>query len=460
MSQFWWKLVAIAGNASNRNYPFGSQPQWQLMSGSTFPASSASISDLYNGEWSGSVSGSPWVGLYEFDPFVYFPPLTSGSVFRLFPSGSGGPFVDTIPSASGFSSASLICVDPFLALFEPEIPLGISAAGSSFGIAPRPFATQSFSNDPFMDGPITVGVESFGSLTGSLTNLNIHYSIVPVTASVSVRRGLVVNASSGSPQLTLEPVDRNPTTPLPGDVWFRTGSVANQGNPNFFFADTDVSGTIRIHRVVASRLNEPSQSVIARFGTTDAPSGSVLAINTLVVDDWLITVNSSQESGSGWRNATWNGGIHMPNSGTVGVWSPAGQTMNFLVPSGTLTTPSASITSGSLIVESGSAIVSSGSITITTGSLVLDSPTALVDLSGSNVVFNISGSNADAIIRGLSVVAVQVGGVTASLLTPPPRSGTLYINTGSGAPQIHLRISGSWLPFDLTAPSFVDGGRF
>jgi len=460
MSQFWWKLVQIAGNASNRNYPFGTQPQWQLMSGSTFPASSASISDLYNGEWSGSVSGSPWVGLYEFDPFVYSIPLVSGSAFRLFPSGSGGPFIETTPSSSGFSSASLICIDPFLALFEPEIPLGINSAGSSFGIAPRPFATQSFSNDPFMDGPITVGVESVGSLTGSLTNLSFHYSIVPVTASVSVRRGLVVNASSGSPQLTLEPVDRNPNGPLPGDIWFRTGSVSNQGNPNFFFADTDVSGTIRINRVVATRVNEPSQSVIARFGTTDAPSGSVLAVNTVVVDDWLITVNSSQESGSGWRNATWNGGIHMSDSGTVGVWSPPSQPMNFLVPSGSLIAPSASITSGSLIVESGSAIVSSGSITITSGTLTLDGPDSVVELSGSNVVFNISGSGADAFIRGLSVIAVQVGSISASLLTPLPRSGTLYINTGSGAPQIHLRISGSWLPFNLTAPFLVDGGRF
>lgn len=459
MSQFWWKLVQFAGNASNRNYPFGTQPQWQLMSGSTFPASSASISDLYNGEWSGSVSGSPWVGLYEFDPFIYAPPLVSGSAFRLFPSGAGGPFVDTVPSITGFSSASLICIDPFLALFAPEISLGVNSAGTSFGVAPRPFATQSFSNDPFMDGPITIAVESFGSLTGSITNLSINYFLAPVSASTTLRRGLVVNASSGSPQLTLEPVDRHPTTPLAGDVWFRTGSVSTQGNTNFFFADTDVSGTVRINRVVSTRFNEPSQSVIARFGTSDAPSGSVLAINTLVVDDWLITVNSSQESGSGWRNATWNGGVHMPNSGTVGVWS-AGQSMNFLVPSGSITALSASIVSGSLLVESGSAIVSSGSIIITTGSLILDGPNATINLSGSNSVINISGSAADALIRGLSVVAVQVGGVTASLLTPPPRSGTLYINTGSGAPQIHLRISGSWLPFDVTAPSFVDGGRF
>jgi hypothetical protein len=460
MSQYWWKLVQFTGNASNPNYPFGTQPQWQLMSGSTFPASSASIADLYNGEWSGSVSGSPWVGLYELDPFTYFPPLESGSLFRLFPSGTGGPFVDTIPDITGFSSASLVCVDAFLALFSPEIELGISKAGNAFAVAPRPFATQSFSNDPFMDGPITVGVESIGGLTGSLVNLNFNYFLVPVTASVSVRRGLVVTGASGSPQLSLEPVDRHPTVPLAGDIWFRTGSVSTQGNTNFYFADTDVSGTVRINRVIATRENETSQSDINRFGTSDAPSGSILVVNSLVVDDWLITVNSSQESGSGWQNATWGGGIHMPNSGTVGVWSPSTQSMNFAVPSGSLTAESATITSGSLLVMSGSAIVSSGSVTITTGSVILDGPTATIELSGSNSVFNISGSGADAIIRGLSVIAVQVGSLSASLLTPPPRSGTLYINTGSGAPQIHLRISGSWLPFDLTAPSFVDGGRF
>lgn len=452
MSQLWWRVITPPGNISNPTTPIGTPPVWQLMSGSAIPINSASLATLLSTNWA-TEGGPPYVTLYDLSPF-FDPPTPAGVALRMFPSGAGGPSVDRPVDVFGYSSASMRCTDPLLAYFEVESLFGMTQPGDNFGLAPSVFPAQVFTNDP-MVGPIAVGTILTGSLNVSLNLITLHYATTDTSGNAATRRGLIIGGISGSPNLALEPVATDPVEVLPGDIWMRSGSA---GGSNLFYGDQTASGSRYTARVLSHREGESFAAVVARFATGDRPSGSVLSVNSIVVDQWLSTVNSSQMSGSGWRNESWGGGIYMPNSGTVAIWSSGTLPMDFLVPSGSMyVAQNLSVDSGSIFVNSGSIVVASGSIIISSGSIDLTDPTGVVAISGS---LEISGSNAQARLRGADIIAVMVSNINSGSLIPVPRPGTLYINTGSIPSQISLRTSGSWLDFSLTAPTLVDGGTY
>jgi hypothetical protein len=449
MSDLWWQLVSNGVTPNNAQFPMD-KPVWRLMR-DQLPVLSASIAALNSSSWS-SDGGFPFVMLVEHtDPF---PPPFAGGVFRIFTDDSSSFQDIPVDGFTGYSTLSLQCIDSANSWFAPTESLGISLTGANYGIMPSTFSLQISASDA-PAGPFFVAITQTGSLTVAFTTIQFNYGTT--TGSIS-RIGIVVNAQSGSPQLSLEPVNVDPTVKFPGDIWFRGGNGA--GDPNFMFADADTTGSTYIARIMASRDGESSGSLIARFGTSDAPSSSILGVNTIVTDNWLITVNSALMTGGGWQNVTWGGGIYMPDSGTVAVWSRAGQSHNFLIPSGTLIVKNSFIIqSGSFTVLSGSMTLNSGSLVLTSGNLVVQDTSGTIFLSGSKTQLSLSGSGAQILLRGTPVIAIMTGSLNSSSLTSPS-DGTLYINTGTLPNQISLRTNSQWVDFALTSPLLIDDGFF
>jgi hypothetical protein len=422
------------------------------MSGS-YPVLSASIAALLTSSWAGQ-GGQPYFTLTELAPG--FPnPAVSGACIRVF-SADMTTFTDRGTDATGFSSMSLDCIDAFQSWFGTNSNIGVNLPGSNYTFIPSNFPSMSFTND-IPQKAIKVGITITSSLNLSITAGTLNYA---TTATTQSRTGVYISASSGTPPLSMEPSLVEPLQYLPGDVWFRSGTFA--GEPNFMFADTDgtTSGSVYVARILAARDGETSQSVITRFGTADRPSSSVLAVNTVITDNWLTTLNSATTLGAGWRNETWGGGMFMPNSGTVSVWSASGSAHNFLIPSGSLTVRNTiTIQSGSLVITTGSIQLNSGSIYLTSGSIVLNDPSGSFVLSGSNAQLIISGSGAASLLRGFPIINVMTGSLNSGTLSGI-QNGTLYINTSSLPTQISLRVQNSWFDFAVIAPNLVDGGTY
>jgi hypothetical protein len=238
-------------------------------------------------------------------------------------------------------------------------------------------------------------------------------------------------------------------------MWFVSSSV--DGNSHLNVGDYSPYTASITSRVVTLRLNETTQSVITRFTSSDRPSGSVLAANSVIADNWFITANSPDYSGSGIKNVTWGGGIYMPDSGTVAIYGAK----NFLVPSGNVTvSQSMTIQSGGLLVNNGTVVINSGTLTIFTGSLLLNSPSGTFTVSGTKATLNITGSSADARLRGVPITTVMIGSVDSGSVSPVPRDGTIYINSGSVPETISIRINSTWLNFSVVTPTSVDNGTY
>jgi len=269
------------------------------------------------------------------------------------------------------------------------------------------------------------------------------------------RQGLAINAVTSSPQMSFEPVVGDPSTIFPGDIWFVSSSL--DGNSHLFVGDYSPYSESIKSEVVTIRLNETTQSVIDRFSTNDRPSGSILAVNSIAIDGWYQTVNTAGNSGSGWRNATWNGGIYMPESGTIGVF---GTGKSFIVPSGSASiNQSLLIQSGGIQINNGTVTLRSSSLIISTGSILLNAVSASFTISGSNSKLLISGTSADARLRGIPIVAVQISNVNSSSLSNV-RDGTIYINSGTVPEEISFRLNSAWTNFTIVSPGFIEDGTF
>lgn len=442
MSQLWWDLNTSAGNNSNPLRPFDS-PTWILMSGSTFPLSPTEITTLIQDNWV-SEGTVPYVNLIDFSPGTP-PPTISGSLLRIFLSGS---FNDIPVDESGYSRIKLQLLDISSALFGLTSSIGINIPGPNYGLFIGEFPNQTHSN--VAAGPIIINEIETADLSLGVNNISFYFGF---TSSSLSRQGLFIDAVTGSPHLSLEPVSVDPLEILPGDIWLRSSSLGR--STTLMVGNQDKSGSIYSSQVLTQRDGETSASLISRFNTNDGPSGSILTVNSIITDNWLTTINSSNSSGSGWRNESWGGGIYMPDSGTVAVWSAPSQSHNFLIPSGSLFVHDTIIvTSGSLILNSGS-IISSGSIIVDDGDVIISG--SLI-LSGSASRLNITGSNATAFLRGSPIINVVTGSISASLFSA--NEGTLYINVSKNPPEITLKISGSWMEFSVTSPNVIDGGYY
>ena len=447
MSQLWWQPIQLPDRALTTGYAISTQPIWQLMSGSIFPAPAGVVQYLISSSWAAE-GGVPFITAFEFETET---PPVNGGVIRLF---SGSTRIDATPNINGFTTASLGLTDLANAFFTTIYPMGFNLSGSNYAITAATFSNPAF-NITYQIGPIVVGGIPSASLEFGILSASITYDYIESSSYTGMRQGLAINAFTGSPQLSFQPVSTNPTNVFPGDVWFLSSSV--DGNSHLNVGDYSVFTASITSRVVTMRQNETTQSVITRFTSSDRPSGSVLAVNSVVTDNWFITANSPDYSGSGIKNVTWGGGIHMSNSGTVAIWGQK----NFLVPSGTVTiSQSMTIQSGGLIVNNGTVVVNSGTFIIGTGSLLLNSPSGTFTVSGANALLNLTGSNADARLRGVPITAVMIGTTASGSLSPVPRNGTIYINSGSTPEQISIRLNNTWLNFSVVTPDVVDNGEY
>ncbi len=254
------------------------------------------------------------------------------------------------------------------------------------------------------------------------------------TSASAQRKGLFVSAISGSPPLSLGPRSGSPDFLLEGDIWYQESGSTGDGN--LFIAEKSVAeGIIFAQRFVTSRENETTvEQVVSRFTSSDAPNFLRVGANAVVIDNFYVTVNTASLSGSLVRNASWTGGIFMPDVDTVAVFGEK----DFLVPS------------GSTIVERGNFTIQSGSITINSGNILLQ---------GDSSSFNISGSSISASIQGFPIVSVLTGSISSESLSPVPGDGTVYINTASGDISIFAS-GGVGFLMDIKVPAVIDGGTY
>ena len=279
-------------------------------------------------------------------------------------------------------------------------------------------------------GSLRVTLTAFGPYVGP----RLFYA---QTSASTARYGVFVQASSGSPQISMLPRDGTPTLLLAGDLWFQ--SSGSSGNSNLFVAEQALADSIvYAHRVITSRENENTvEQIISRYTGSDAPSDVFVGANAVVIDNFYVVVNSEAVSGALVRNATWDGGFYMPDESTVAV---SGTDIDFLVPS------------GAVIVERGNFTLLSGSLTVYSGSILLEGETAS---------FVISASHVSATLLGNPIVSLRTGSVASSSLGPPVIDGMMYINTGSiPNAEISIRASGEFYDLDVDAPELIDGGAY
>ena len=274
---------------------------------------------------------------------------------------------------------------------------------------------------------LSFAIAGFGGAEGP----EFHYAITSASAQ---RKGLFLSAPSGSPHISLVPRSGSPDFLLEGDLWFQESGSAGDGN--MFVAEKSVAdGVVVAQRFVISRENEVSiDQIVARFTSSDAPTSLRIGANAVVIDNFFVTVNTAALSGSLVRNASWGGGLFMPDSETVAVF---GTNKDFLVPS------------GSVVVEKGNFSILSGSIQVFSGNIIL---------KGDTSQFNISGSSVSASLQGNPIMSIRTGSVSSESLTPVPIDGTLYVNTASL--DVSVRASGTFFELDVDVIDVIDGGFF
>ena len=276
-------------------------------------------------------------------------------------------------------------------------------------------------------GTLNIAIAGFGGSEGP-------EFFFAYTSASAQRKGLYLAAPSGSPHMSWVPRSGSPDFLLEGDIWFEESGSAGDGN--LFVAEkSTVGGVVVAHRIVTSRDNEISvEQIVSRFTSSDAPSDLRVGANAIVLDNFFVTVNTAGLSGSLVRNATWGGGLFMPDADTVAVY---GTNKNFLVPS------------GSVLVERGNFTLVSGSIEVTSGNIILQ---------GDSASFNITGLSISASLQGNPIASVLTGSVNSGSLSPVPIDGTVYVNTSSL--DVSIRASGTFFDLDVDAPDIVDGGFF
>jgi hypothetical protein len=270
----------------------------------------------------------------------------------------------------------------------------------------------------------------------SITDIVMNFAF---TATTSSRQGLFINAQSGSAHLSLEP-QAQPSGLLKGDLWF-----SNSGTLRFLSLKQDGSSSY-VAIPLFGRINDTISSSAARFGTSARPIARNVGLGRVLADNWYVTANSPDFTGSGFRNETWGGGMFLPDSGTVSVF---GSGMNFLVPSGTLTVYKSIFMSGTITLTNNDINVNTGGsagdgfIHVTAGSVTAFGRFIMNATSGST---RMPGSGALFIIN-----AGQVGNVRLF-------SGSIDLSTGSFDGDFYLYqgggLSGSNLGYARAASAW------
>jgi len=281
----------------------------------------------------------------------------------------------------------------------------------------------------------------------SLDNINFFYGLAATTES---REGLIVNASSGSPHIALLPAPESfLSNPIAGDVWFGL----NVSSSRFMFADQVATTSVYNHQVLGTIQGATISSSVSSYEQGIGPSGSVLGINSSVVDSWYVGVGTQN---IGFKNLAWDGGLHMTDSGTVSVY---GVGKSFRVPRGRVRV------SRDLIIVGGPTnltgmLLTGGRLRAMTGSLYI-SGSMLV--RGANAVFR-TGDSGAMFVNGAVVSNFFLTGTEPTL---PSQSfdGSWYLYSGSGisgSSTAFTFISGSWYTLLSSSDYYptIDGGRF
>lgn len=463
MSSLWWQYVVPAGNSYGLDFPFTPTPIYQLMSGS-LAADSLLVQTLMSSSWSGE-GGSDVAQLVLYDATASTLAPADGAAIKVWNQGYFTNYDDTsslTPDINGFTSISLVINDLDNAWFAPYTEFGATTRGSYYIGFKSAFISQSIPSSP----PAFVGVRvpGVGAFTGSLVGVTFQYAL---TDAVTTRYGVIINAYTGSPQLSLEPVQKHPSQPVQGDIWFARHLPTSGTTSGLFYYDlisgSGPTGIGKRHKVVTTREDViTTQSLIDLYFSNNRPSGTYIAVTGLASSDWITTLGQTGSyANAGWLNYTWQGGIWMMDSGTVAVY---GSNKNFAVPSGSISSSlgifvnqgGIRIVSGNLLLNSGS-ILMTGSLNILSGGLTLESGNFI--LSGNAANFIISGSGATATIRGNNILNVIVSGISSESLLPQPPNGTLFVNTSNFL--VSVRNSNTW--YLITSgglDSIIDGGSY
>lgn len=287
----------------------------------------------------------------------------------------------------------------------------------------------------------------------SLDNINFYYGLAATTES---REGLMINASSGSPQMSLMPQTESfLSNPIPGDVWFGLNVTSSR----FMFADEMGTTAVHNHQVLGAIQGASISSSESDYTQGRGPSGSVLGVNSSVVDRWYVGVGAQN---IGFKNLAWDGGLHMSDSGTVSVY---GVGKSFIVPRGRVRVSRDMIVLGGLTQLSGLLLntgfaSNAGLLRIMTGSLYISGS---MIVRGTNALIRM-GESASMFVNGAAASNVFLTGSTPNL---PSQSfdGSWYLYSGSGisgSSTAFTFISGTWYTLLSSSDYYqlIDGGRF
>lgn len=287
----------------------------------------------------------------------------------------------------------------------------------------------------------------------SLDNINFFYGLAATTES---REGLFVNASTGSPHISLMPQTESfLSSPIVGDVWFGL----NVSSSRFMFADRAGSTIVYNQQILGAVRGASISSSESSFAQGLGPSGSVLGVNASILDRWYVSAGSKN---IGFRNLAWDGGITMVDSGAVSVY---GVGKSFIVPRGQIRVARNLQIQGGLVRLSGLLLntgfaPNAGLLRILTGSLEISGSLLL---RGNSASFR-TGDSGAIFVNGAVAANFFVTGTTP-ILPSQSFDGSWYLYSGSGisgSSTAFTFISGSWYTLLSSSDYYpsIDGGRF
>ena len=262
------------------------------------------------------------------------------------------------------------------------------------------------------------------------------------------RSGLFITSMSAlpeetfaeSPHLSLEPLNFESDLKIEGDIYIVPAGISVA--PGMKIVDVGSFGQKYTGSFLRTRVTESTDQLIARFTSSDAPTGIFLSLKGLIAQE-LVTVLSGG-IGPLIRNDSWGGGMFMPTFSQVAVF---GDSKIFSVPSGSF------ITRDDLNILSGSLNVTSGSIYI----------------RGNFARLEIIGQSASAFFtKGFypqpwgRLTESKVSVVNLETGDPALFDGTfLLVPSASTADllELHARVSGTWFPI-VPPIDLIDGGTY
>lgn len=290
-----------------------------------------------------------------------------------------------------------------------------------------------------------------------LSGIEFHYKFDSGSFLTDSRTGFVIYsasstssadaaAASASPHITIDPLNFDSDNKLPGDIYLvPDGLTIPRG---LRLIDLNTFGLPYTGSFITSVRNETIFSATIRATSLDAPTHSIAGWNGVVTNQGYITVTSGG-IGPLIRNATWAGGLYMPDSGTVAIYGPQ---MVFTVPSGSVT-----------IFDSLQLV--SGTLNVMSGSIYLRGPVVSLSLDGVSASGLLNGLPWASLTQSRTPVVDLIAGTPAlpdGVLLLVPSSSGVPISTTSDLQELHVRISGSWFTVVTQSTSFplLDGGSY